>query len=85
MTVPELPLAVLCEVPVQIQTTEDTDDDTIVHWSAFKDPLGLGRGSNQYLVLDSVIRKAKRPREDACDFWEPYFLRSMLSKAPAGQ
>jgi len=61
------------------------DDDTIVHWPAFKDPLGLGRGSNQYLVLDSVIRKDKRPREDACDFWEPYFLRSMMGRAPAGQ
>ena len=63
----------------------NTDDDTIVHWPAFKDPLGLGRGSNQYLVLDRVIRKAKRPQEDACDFWERYFLRSMLGKAPAGE
>jgi len=65
--------------------TPNVDDDTVFHWPAFKDPVGLGRGSNQFIVLDSVIRKDKRPREDACDFWEPYFLRSMLGKEPAGQ
>jgi carboxylesterase type B len=65
--------------------TPNVDDDTVFHWPAFKDPVGLGRGSNQFIVLDNVIRKDKRPREDACDFWEPYFLRSMVGKVPAGQ
>ena len=61
------------------------DDDTVVHWQSFKDPLGSGRGSNRYIALDTVIRTDKRLREDACDFWEPYFLRSMFGKVPAGQ
>ena len=64
--------------------TPNVDDDTVEHWPAFKDPHGLGRGSNQFLIFDSVIRSGKRPREAACDFWEPYFLRSMLGKVPAG-
>jgi para-nitrobenzyl esterase len=63
----------------------NVEDETVVHWPAFKDPQGLGRGSNQYIVFDSVVGKDKRPREDACDFWEPYFLRSMVGKVPAGQ
>jgi len=61
------------------------DDDTVVHWQTFRDPLGHGRGANRYLVLDSKIRSTRRPHESACDFWEPYFLRSMLGKVPAGQ
>jgi hypothetical protein len=36
-------------------------------------------------VLDRVIRSDKRLRESACDFWEPYFLRTMLGGVPAWQ
>jgi len=63
----------------------NVDDDTVVHWPAFTDPVGDGRGSNKYIVFDSIIREDKRPREAACDFWEPLFLRSMLGNVPAGQ
>lgn len=58
---------------------------SVAHWQDFRDPLGQGRGANRYLVLDNVIRTNKRLRETACDFWEPYFLKSMLGKVPAGQ
>ena len=61
------------------------DDDSVVHWQTFKHPLGEGRGADRYLVLDSRVRSDKRLRESACDFWEPYFFRSMLVGLPAWQ
>jgi carboxylesterase type B len=63
----------------------NVDDDTIVHWQMFRDPSGQGRGANRHIVLDSVIRTDKRLRESACDFWEPYFFRTMLGTVPAWQ
>jgi para-nitrobenzyl esterase len=60
------------------------DDDTVVHWPAFRDPIGQGRGPNKYIVFDSLIREDKRLREAQCGVWEPYFFRSMLGKVPAG-
>jgi para-nitrobenzyl esterase len=62
----------------------NTSVATAPHWPAFKDNLGQGRGSNKYIVLDTVIGEAKRPREAGCDFWEPFFLRTMMGKVPAG-
>ena len=61
------------------------DDDTVVHWPAFTDPVGEGRGANKYLVFDAIVREDKRLREAACDFWEPFFFRSILGKLPASQ
>jgi para-nitrobenzyl esterase len=61
----------------------NSDDDEVVHWPAFKHPTGPGRGSDKYLVLDSVIREAQRLREAQCDFFEPLFLRSILGGLPA--
>jgi len=63
----------------------NVDDETVVHWHAFRDPFGQGRGASRHLVLDTVIKSEKRLRESACGFWEPYFLRSMLGKVPATQ
>lgn len=63
----------------------NTDDESVVHWPAFKHPSGEGRGSNKYLVLDWPVREDKRPREAQCDFWEPFFLRSISGgPVPAG-
>jgi len=62
----------------------NTEDESVVHWPAFKDPLGIGRGANKHLVFDRVIAADKRLRESQCDFWEPFFLRSMLGGVPAG-
>jgi para-nitrobenzyl esterase len=62
------------------------DDETVVHWQSFRDPQGEpGRGAGRYLQFDTNIRTDKRLRESACDFWEPYFLKSMLGKVPAWQ
>ena len=56
----------------------NSDDESIVHWPAFKHPTGEGRGADKYIIFDSVIREGKRLREEQCDFWEPFFFRSML-------
>jgi para-nitrobenzyl esterase len=61
----------------------DTDDESIVHWPAFKHPTGNGRGSDKYIVFDSVIREDKRLREQQCDFLEPFFFRSINGVVPA--
>ena len=59
------------------------DDDSVVHWPAFKHPSGGGRGADKFLILDATIREAQRPRESFCDFWEPYFLRSLTGPVAA--
>ena len=61
----------------------NSDDDTIVHWPAFKHPTGQGRGSDKYIVFDSAIREGQRLREQQCDLWEPFFPRSLLGGLPA--
>ena len=63
----------------------NTDDETVVRWPAFKHPTGNGRGADKYLILDSVVREGMRPREAACDFFEPFFFRAVLVSAPASQ
>jgi carboxylesterase type B len=57
----------------------NADDESAVHWPAFKHPTGRGRGPDKYLVLDWPVREDKRLREAQCDFWEPFFLRSIAS------
>ena len=59
------------------------DNPTAVHWPAFKHPTGRGRGSDKYIILDSVIREGMRPREAQCDFFEAFFFRSLLGALPA--
>ena len=59
------------------------DDDSVVHWPAFRHPSGDGRGADKFLILDATIRAAQRPRESFCDFWEPYFLRSLTGPVTA--
>ena len=61
-----------------------TDPGTEVPWPIFKDPLGSGRGSNRYLVLEEHLRAVKRLSEaNKCDFWDGFFLRTMLGSVPA--
>ncbi|HEY7189081.1 MAG TPA: carboxylesterase family protein [Vicinamibacterales bacterium] len=61
----------------------NVDDDSVVHWPAFKDPQGPGRAANKHIVFDTTIEAGKRLREVACDFWEPLFLRTTLNAPPA--
>jgi para-nitrobenzyl esterase len=62
----------------------NVDDESVVHWAAFKEPLGDGRGASRYLALDTIIRTDKRLREAQCAVWEPFYFRTMLGIVPAG-
>ena len=57
--------------------------DTTFSWSPFKHPRGAGRGADNYLILDANIRQGSRPRELQCNFFEPFFFRSVLGGVPA--
>lgn len=46
-------------------------------WPAYIHPTGQGSGAGKYIVLDWPLREDKRLREEACDFWEPFFLGSI--------
>jgi len=48
-------------------------------WPIYKHPAGHGRGADRYLILDWPLREDKRLREEHCDFWEPFFLRSIAN------
>jgi para-nitrobenzyl esterase len=53
------------------------DDGTSPAWPAFSHPSGRGRGADKYLILDWPVRDDKRLRADYCDFWEPFYFRSI--------
>ena len=59
------------------------DDPNVVHWPAFNHPTGNGRGSDKHLVFDVPIGESSRLRESQCDFWEPFFYRSITGAVPA--
>jgi para-nitrobenzyl esterase len=65
--------------------TPNTEDDTTVRWPLFRHPLGLGRGADRYILFDAEIGTGKRLREPQCDFWEGFFLRTMLGDLPAAR
>ncbi len=65
------------------------------YWATFAgtgDPNGGGlptwleyrKNHDNYLVFDSVVSAEVDQRSDACAFWSPFFLRSMLSGVTAG-
>ena len=58
-------------------------DEAAFSWPRFNRPNGLGRGTDKYIVLDSVIGEGTRLREAQCDFFEPFFFRSVLGGVPA--
>jgi para-nitrobenzyl esterase len=61
----------------------NTEDETVVHWQRFNRPKGDGRGADKYLILDAPVATGKRLREAQCEFWEPYFFRSITAGVPA--
>jgi para-nitrobenzyl esterase len=61
----------------------NTDDPTVVHWPAIARPEGSGRGVDKYLGLQQPIQAGNRLSESRCDFWEPYFFRSISGAVPA--
>lgn len=61
----------------------NSDDPSVVHWPAFKHPTGLGQGADRYVVFDAAITGASRLGGTRCEFWEPYFFRSVTGAVPA--
>jgi para-nitrobenzyl esterase len=54
-------------------------DDSLLEWPAFKHPGGRGKDADRHIVLDWPLRDDRGLREEACDFWEPFFLKSVVS------
>ena len=66
---------------------DDDDDDGDgdgVRWPVLKHTTNRGNGSGRHIVFDVPMRVEKRVRDRQCDFWEPYFLRSISGSVPAG-
>jgi carboxylesterase type B len=53
------------------------NDGVDVHWAAFK--------RANYIAFDWPLRERRHWREDHCDFWEPFFLRSVSGSVQASQ
>jgi para-nitrobenzyl esterase len=58
-------------------------DDTVFSWAPFKRPDGPGRGGDRYIMLKPELDEGTRLRESACNFFEPFFFRSVLGGLPA--
>jgi len=54
-------------------------------WPAFRHTTGNRRSGDKYIVLDVPIREDHRLREDQCNFWEPFFLQTVVGSVPAAQ
>ena len=52
-------------------------------WTRYGEPVGRRGARRDHLILDSNVRRGDDLREEACDFWDEFFLRSMLASAPA--
>ena len=65
--------------------TGNPNDASAVKWHRFISPAAEKLAAEKYMVLDLLPREDKRPREDQCNFWEPFFLRSLLGAVPAGK
>ena len=61
----------------------NTDDESVVHWPAFRHPSGRGRGADKFLVFANVIAEGMRHTESNCEFFATLFNRSILSGVPA--
>jgi para-nitrobenzyl esterase len=70
---------------VRFAATGDPNDGIAFKWHQFISPAAEARAAEKYMVLDLPLREDKRPREEQCNFWEPYFYRSLLGAVPAGK
>jgi para-nitrobenzyl esterase len=64
----------------------NSDEPGIVQWPAFRHAEGEEKQSDRYLVFDEPIHGNERAwYAGRCDFWEPFFLRSVAGAVPAAQ
>jgi carboxylesterase type B len=57
--------------------------DSAFSWPPYTRPNGRGRGTDKHIVLEPLIGERTRVREPSCDFFEPFFFRSVLGAVPA--
>jgi carboxylesterase type B len=57
--------------------------DAAFSWPPFTRPNRKGRGNDKYMILASTLSEGGRFHETQCDFFEPFFLRSVLGGVPA--
>ena len=65
--------------------TGNPNDDVALKWHQFISPAAEARAAEKSMVLDLPLREDKRLREEQCNFWEPFFYRSLLGDVPAGK
>ena len=58
-------------------------DSGLPRWPAFKRPNGSGPGAGKYIVLDWPLGEAARLSDERCDYWDQFFLESIVSSVPA--
>ena len=64
-------------------TTGDPAGLAEQRWTRYGEPKGRRGARRDHLILDSSVRRGDDLREEACDFWDGFFLRSMLASKPA--
>jgi len=52
-------------------------------WTAYGEPRGKRGHRRHHMIFDAAVRRGDDLREEACDFWSPLFLRTMLGGVPA--
>jgi para-nitrobenzyl esterase len=57
--------------------------DSAFAWPPFTRPNGNGRGNDKFIVFRSTPSEGGRLREQQCDFFEPFFVRSVLGGVTA--
>ena len=57
--------------------------DSAFSWPPFTRPNGNGRGNDKFMVFRSTPSEGGRLREQQCDFFEPFFFRSVLGGVTA--
>jgi para-nitrobenzyl esterase len=67
----------------RLAETGDPNGGDSPFWPAFRRAKDLGRGVSKHIVLDWPISQGERLREAQCDFWEPFFLGSVVGSLPA--
>jgi para-nitrobenzyl esterase len=61
------------------------DDAKVMAWPAFKHAVGDGSGADPHVALDWPMREGTEWRKKRCDFWDAFFLGSVVGSVPASQ
>jgi carboxylesterase type B len=54
-------------------------------WRRYGEAAGHRGARRDHMIFDAVVTRGDDLREEACDFWAEFDLRSMLGAVPAGR